>query len=143
MDLEQLRLLASDEHGLCVASIVRQDGTPHASVVNAGVLAHPRDGVDVVSFVTRGGSVKHRRLREHPHAALTFRRGWQWAGIVGRVELIGPDDPASGIDSTELLRAVFVAAGGTHEDWDEYDRVMVAERRVAVLVRPDRIVGIG
>jgi hypothetical protein len=38
-----------------------------------------------------------------------------------------------------LLREVFEAAGGQHDDWDEYDRVMAAERRVAVLVRPDRV----
>jgi hypothetical protein len=38
---------------------------------------------------------------------------------------------------------VFVAAGGTHDDWDEYDRVMAEERRAAVLVTPTRIYGIG
>jgi p-hydroxybenzoate 3-monooxygenase len=35
-------------------------------------------------------------------------------------------------------RAVFTGAGGTHDDWDEYDRVMAAERRTAILVTPDR-----
>jgi hypothetical protein len=39
----------------------------------------------------------------------------------------------------QLLRDVFAAAGGTHDDWDEYDRVMAAEGRTAVLVAPDRI----
>jgi len=37
------------------------------------------------------------------------------------------------------LRAVFVAAGGTHDDWDEYDRAMAAERRTIVFVSPDRV----
>jgi hypothetical protein len=36
---------------------------------------------------------------------------------------------------------IFSAAGGTHEDFDEYDRVMAAERRLAVLVRPTRLTG--
>jgi hypothetical protein len=40
-----------------------------------------------------------------------------------------------------LLRTVFAAAGGTHDDWDEYDRVMADERRLAVLVRPRRVYG--
>ena len=40
-----------------------------------------------------------------------------------------------------LLRDVFTAAGGTHDDWAEYDRVMAAERRAAVLVTPTRIYG--
>jgi hypothetical protein len=39
----------------------------------------------------------------------------------------------------ELLRKVFQAAGGTHDDWDEYDRVMAADRRAAVLVTPERV----
>ncbi len=42
-----------------------------------------------------------------------------------------------------LLRAVFRSAGGTHDDWDEYDRVMAAEGRLAVLVTPARIVSNG
>jgi len=40
---------------------------------------------------------------------------------------------------SQLLRDVFNAAGGSHEDWDEFDSVMVAERRAAVLVLPARI----
>lgn len=28
-----------------------------------------------------------------------------------------------------LLRAIFTAAGGHHDDFDEYDRVMATERR--------------
>jgi hypothetical protein len=40
-----------------------------------------------------------------------------------------------------LLREVFQAAGGTHDDLGEYDRVMADEGRVTVLVSPDRILG--
>jgi hypothetical protein len=39
----------------------------------------------------------------------------------------------------KMLRDVFVAAGGTHQDWDEFDKVMRAERRTAVFVSPERI----
>ena len=38
-----------------------------------------------------------------------------------------------------LLRAIFVAAGGQHDDWDEFDAVMVRERRFALLVDPQRV----
>jgi hypothetical protein len=38
---------------------------------------------------------------------------------------------------------VFTAAGGTHDDWAEYDRAMAAERRTAVFVEPARISGNG
>ena len=37
-----------------------------------------------------------------------------------------------------LLREIFTAAGGTHDDWDTYDRVMAEERRAAVLLTPER-----
>jgi len=30
---------------------------------------------------------------------------------------------------------------GTHQDWDEFDRVMAAEGRTAVFVTPERISG--
>jgi hypothetical protein len=37
-----------------------------------------------------------------------------------------------------LLREIFRAAGGTHDDWDTYDRVMAGERRAAVIITPRR-----
>jgi hypothetical protein len=55
------------------------------------------------------------------------------------VDEAGGDQQTVGVDLPELLRAVFRAAGGTHDDWDEYDRVMAAEGRVAVLVTPARV----
>ena len=44
-------------------------------------------------------------------------------------------------DLAAHLRAVFAGAGGTHEDWDEFDQVMADERRTAVLVRLGRLFG--
>jgi len=46
-----------------------------------------------------------------------------------------------GVDAERLrllLREIFTAAGGTHDDWPTYDRTMADERRVAVLVTPAR-----
>ena len=57
-------------------------------------------------------------------------------------QLAGPDDPLPGVDAERLrrlLREIFTAAGGTHDDWPIYDQVMATERRVAVLVSPERI----
>ena len=68
--------------------------------------------------------------------------GWEWAAAEGPVELVGPDDPLPGVDAERLrllLREIFTAAGGTHDDFGTYDRVMADERRVAVLVNPARI----
>lgn len=54
---------------------------------------------------------------------------------------MGPDDPHPDIDADDLrtlLRHIFRSAGGTHDDWDTYDRVMAEERRAAGLVAPRR-----
>ena len=42
--LQDAAALAAKESGLCVVSTVRADGTVQASLVNAGVLAHPATG---------------------------------------------------------------------------------------------------
>ncbi len=93
-------------------------------------------------MVAAGGSRKLANLRAHPRATIVLRAGWKWAAVEGPVELAGPDDPLDGIDAERLrllLREIFTAAGGTHDDFGEYDRVMTAERRTAVLVTPERL----
>lgn len=140
--LDRVRELAAREHGLAVVTTPRIDGTAPASVVNAGVLDHPVTGDPVVAFVARGGARKLANLRARPYATVVFRVGWEWVATEGTTELVGPDDALSGLDPDalpQLLRDVFTAAGGTHDDWDEYDRVMAAECRTAVLVRPTRV----
>lgn len=142
-DLAPVRRIVAREHGLASVSVVRADGTPHSSLVNAGVLDHPLTGRPVVGYVTYG-PVKLRTLRARPATSILWRAGWEWVGVDGTSELIGPDDPADGVDAEGLrllLRAVFTGAGGTHDDWDTYDRVMREERRVAVLVEPTRMYG--
>ena len=38
-----------------------------------------------------------------------------------------------------VLRDIFTAAGGRHDDWDAYDKTMVEQGRVAVFVAATRI----
>jgi PPOX class probable F420-dependent enzyme len=138
--------LARDEHGLTVVATARADGSIQASLVNAGVLAHPATGEQVLAFVTYG-KVKLANLRVRRQLAATFRNGWRYATVEGDAELAGPDDPAPWLRDAEqlrlLLREVFTAAGGTHDDWDTYDRVMAEQRRTVVLIRPTRVYGSG
>ena len=141
-NIEDFRKLVAGDHGLVVVSVTRGDGTISSSVVNAGVLPHPVSGESVVGMVVRGGTRKLANWRARPYANVVIRSGWQWAAAEGRVDLIGPDDPVPGFDADRLrllLREVFTAAGGTHEDFDTYDRVMLAEGRTAVFVHPDRV----
>jgi PPOX class probable F420-dependent enzyme len=139
VDLDPVRSMVAGDHGLATVAVVRADGTPHVSLVNAGVLDHLHTGDPVAAYVTYG-PVKLRSLRARPATVLTWRVGWRWIAVDGDSEIVGPDetDPES---LRLLLRAVFAAAGGTHDDWDTYDRVMREEGRVAVLVTPRRVYG--
>ena len=139
--LDDVTALGARDSGLVVVATTRADGSVQASVVNAGVMAHPVSGERVVAFVTYGAA-KLRNLRARPRLTVTFRAGWQWATVEGPTELVGPDDPHPAIDAEAqrlLLRDVFTAAGGAHDDWDEYDRVMAEQHRTAVFVTPERV----
>ena len=140
-DLSVFAALVPGDHGLCVVSTLRRNGSAQSSVVNAGVLDHPLTSQPVVGFVTAGGARKLDNLRRDPRCTVVVRAGWQWASVEGDAELIGPDDPRPEVGAEalrQLLRDVFRAAGGTHDDWDAYDRVMAEQRRAAVLVTPRR-----
>ena len=141
-DLADFAALVFRDQGLCVVSTLRAAGTIQSSVVNAGVLKHPVTGAQVVGFTTRGGSAKLAHLRARPRATIVVRAGWDWAAVEGPVELAGPADPLPGVDAEGLrvlLRDVFTAAGGTHDDWPTYDRVMAEERRAVVMIAPERV----
>ena len=145
-DRTDLRSVLADEHGLAVVSTVQADGRVLSSVVNCGVHAHPVTGVECVALVSGGTAARLGHVRAGSQVTITVRRGWRWVGITGPASLIGPDDPAEGVDTAalqQLLRSVFQAAGGGHDDYDDYDRVMAAERRAAVFVTPARILGNG
>jgi PPOX class probable F420-dependent enzyme len=140
-DLADVAELARAEQGLAVITTLRADDTIQASVVNAGVMNHPLSGEPVLAFVTYG-KVKLANLRRRRQLNATVRSGWRWAAVEGAAELIGPQDPHPEVDADRLrllLREIFAAAGGSHDHWDEYDRVMLEQGRTAVLVRPGRI----
>ena len=141
-DLADFAGLVGGDHGLAVVSVLRPDSTISSAVVNAGVLRHPVTGEQAVAFVSQGNARRLGYLRAAPRATVVLRSGWQWAAAEGPVQLCGPGDPVPGVDAEGLrllLRAVFAAAGGTHDDWDTYDTVMARERRTAVLVTPERV----
>src|SRR4051812_42220817 len=114
-DLDLVRRLVTAENGLAIVSTTRRDGSIQTSLVNAGVV----DGS--VAFVARGSTRKLANIERAGRAAVTFRSGWEWVAVEGPARVAG--------DDAQLLRDVFTAAGGTHDDWDTYDRVMKEEGR--------------
>ena len=142
IDITRFADLVPGDHGLAVIALALPDKTVHASVTNAGVLDHPVTGASVVGIVAGGGSRKLTHLRSHPRATVVLRVGWRWAAVEGPVEIAGPDDPLEGVGAERLrllLCEIFTAAGGTHDDFDAYDKAMAAERRAAILVTDPRL----
>ena len=64
--LEDFARLVDGDHGLCVVSTLRPDGTIQSSVVNAGVLPHPVTAEQVVGLVSRGDAHRLAHLRARP-----------------------------------------------------------------------------
>jgi PPOX class probable F420-dependent enzyme len=143
-DLADFLRVASTSGTFCVLATTRDNGTVQASVVNAGVMRHPAGDADTdtVVCVARGHSRKLANLRTRPAATMVAHSGGAWVTVEGRAELIGPDDPHPGFDADalrRLLRDVFRAAGGDHDDWDAYDRVMAEEHRTVIVITPKRV----
>jgi PPOX class probable F420-dependent enzyme len=137
--LDLVRRHGGADRWLAVLVTRRADGTPATSVVNAAILPHPTTGRPVVGFVARGATAKLTNLRRDPLATLVFRAGWEWVAVAGPAVLAGPDDPLPGLDTEQLrvlLRDIYTAAGGHHDDLAVYDDVMATERRTAVLIEP-------
>ena len=108
-------------------------------------MDHPDGSGPVLAVVAKATAYKVRRLRVAPTATIAITREWQWQAAEGPVTLIGPHDPHPAVGAGSLpglLRSVFAAAGGTHDDWDEFDRVMADEQRTALLLAPRRVYGI-
>jgi hypothetical protein len=142
--LDQARELAAREAGLAVLVTHRADGSAHASVVNAGVIEHPVTGEPVIGLVVQGGTRrKLANLRARPLATVVFRSGWDWVGIEGDVDLIGPDDRVDGVAPdgvAPLFHEIYAAAiGGAPDDWAARDGDIEQEGHTAVLVRPTRV----
>jgi PPOX class probable F420-dependent enzyme len=140
--LDSFARVAALGHHLGVLSTLRGDGTIQSSLVSVGVLDHPVDRRPVVGLVARGGTRKLHHLRARPTATVVAQADFEWVAVEGDAHLAGPDDPRAGVDGERLrslLREVFEAAGGTHDDWPTYDRVMAEERRTVVLITPRRV----
>ena len=121
----------------------RHDGSPRTSVVNAGVLAHPRTGAEVVGFVSPRAALKLGDIRRIPRATVVFRSGWEWVAVEGDVELSAPLSSSAAGDQADLLslvqRIYAAAVGGEADEWKLLEAQFVSDGHTAVLVHPRRV----
>ena len=124
-------------HPRWVLTTIRGNGRPQLSNVMHAVLDDGTIGISITA-----DRAKYHNLVREPWAALhvTQEDFYAYVVIEADVELspvaAQPDDAA-----VEGLVELYRAMAGEHEDWDDYRRAMVADRRVLVRLRPSRAYG--
>ena len=120
-----------------VLTTIRGNGRPQLSNVVHHVF---EDGTIRISITA--DRAKYRNLSREPWAALHVTREdfFAYAVLEGDVELTPV--AAQPQDATvEELVAYYKAVVGEHEDWDAYRQAMVTDRRLLVLLTPQRAYG--
>ena len=144
IDSESYSNYLLEETCLATVSTTQIDGRILSTVVNCGMIEHPITGDTCVAFVSGSNAARLKHIERGSQVTVCVRRGWVWSSVTGPADLIKPESLPEGIDSEKmrlLLREVFHAAGGVHDDLEEYDKAMAGEKRVVVCVSPDRILG--
>ena len=106
------------------------------------VTVYPREGGVGISITeTR---MKFKNLLRDPRCSLLISHVDWWSGFLvfeGKAELThsGNADP----ETLRLARRHIYSATTRRRsgDWDEYDRITAADKRVAMVLRPDHIYG--
>lgn len=136
MDIDQA-VIAARANRHSVLTTIKSDGRPQLSNV-----LHTVDDTGVLRVSTTADRAKYANLRRTPWAAVHVDGTdfWSYAVIEGDVTLsaVAADPHDSAVDElVELYRSL----SGEHEDWGDYRRTMVSDRRVVVRITPTHAYG--
>ncbi|GAB3198708.1 PPOX class F420-dependent oxidoreductase [Geodermatophilus arenarius] len=138
MTADERHLAFVAEHHMGVLATVKRDGRPQVSTV--GYAYDPERRLFRISVTA--DRAKTRNLRADPRLTLhvTSRDLWSWVAVEGTAELTPvAADPHDA--TVEELVAYYRGISEEHEDWDDYRRAMVAERRLVVRFTPEHTYG--
>ncbi|TWS19849.1 PPOX class F420-dependent oxidoreductase [Tsukamurella asaccharolytica] len=123
-------LIAASRIG--VLATLRASGMPQLSPVTTVYDAE----ADRILVSMTAGRAKEANLRRDPRAAIEFTSadGYTWATAEGTATLIGPSTDPDGPE-VDALVDYYRSGAGEHPDWREYREVMVADRRVLLVLR--------
>lgn len=125
------------DHRQSVLVTMRRDGRPQLSNV-----LHTVDADGVVRVSVTADRAKYKNALREPWVALHVSRDdfYAYAVLEGPAEL-SPIAELPNDATTDELVEHYRAAVGEHEDWDEFRRSQVADRRVLIRLRPTRAYG--
>ena len=121
-----------------VLTSFRRNGLPQLSIVTV----YPREGGVGISITeTR---MKFKNLLRDPRCSVLVSHVDWWSGFLvfeGKAELThsGNTDP----DALRMARRQIFSATTRRRsaDWEAYDRIAEADKRVAMILRPDHVYG--
>ena len=137
MEFEQARPFMETNHRGVITTMQR-NGAMQNSIVVCGAYQGNAAFVSV-----RGSSAKVRNLRRDPKCTvMAVDDNWRGCVMVeGQARLFDYRN-TDHEEMRQLLRHVYRACGDKdHPDWEEYDRAMVEQDAVVVLVEPQRVYG--
>ncbi|MGC4963392.1 PPOX class F420-dependent oxidoreductase [Gordonia sp. DT218] len=129
-------LIADSKLG--ILATIKSNGLPQMSPVTS---VYDRD-TDTIYVSMTDGRAKTANLRRDPRASIEYTSadGYTWATAEGDVTLIGPGTDPDGPEVNALVD-YYRQGAGEHPDWAEYRDVMVADRRVLMVLRIGRVYG--
>lgn len=115
---------------------LRRDGRAQSSDIAYAVL----DGVVKIS-VTADRAKTHNARRD-PRVVLHVSDppSWSYVSIDGIAEVSGPVTSATDPIVDELM-TVYQTVAGEHDDWDDFRRAMVDDRRCVLTITPRSVTG--
>jgi PPOX class probable F420-dependent enzyme len=128
-------LVASKNQGVLVT--LKRDGRPQLSNV-----AYALGDDDVLRMSVTDDRAKTANLRRDPRASLHVTRDdfYAYAVVEGTASLLpaaeDPHDPTA-----DALVEYYRAVVGEHDDWEDYRRAMVSDRRLLVELPIGRLYG--
>ena len=123
---------------LGVLATIKRNGRPQLSNVN-----HTLDRAGrLIRISITDDRAKTANLRRDARASFHVSSPDGWAYAVAEAEATLSPVAADPYDATvEELIDIYRAIQGEHPDWDDYRRAMVADRRIALRLRIERVYG--
>ena len=137
MEFEQARPFMESNHRGVITTMQR-NGAMQNSIVVCGAYQGKAAFVSV-----RGNSAKVRNLRRDPRCTvMAVDENWRGCVVVEGQAWLYDYSNTDHEELRQMLRQVYRACGDKdHPDWEEYDRAMVEQDAVVVLVEPQRVYG--
>lgn len=122
-----------------VLATLKRDGRPQLS----NVIYAWDPGTRTARISVTAERAKTRNAERDPRVSLHVSAAdfWSYAVVEGEAELSPVAADPHDATADELVEVYRAAAGREHEDWEEFRRSMVDERRLVLRISAERIYG--